>query len=214
METLYINLTWLFAVSSLFLWSNVCADAVQRKLFVENYGKFTGFSYGTQQIAFASSLLAYIMPGILGIQTTNSYVFEIMSLFYFALAEFLFWVKQNFGAALVVQAGVVFFFLIGILYECESGAQSVHFKLIYTIGRIPLFIYLTLYLTGIMTCQRDAGQKKKFYRELGRFSDANNAHIHANFLAFAVVPQLESQIVHKSEYFYREEITVDPAFPN
>jgi hypothetical protein len=173
--------SWLFGLCSLFLWSNLCADAQQRQLFVAHYGKFSGFSYGTQQIIYVIALLAYFVPSVVGYQTTVSLAFELLSFAYFALAELLFWVKQNFRWASVLQLTAVAHLLAGVIYECIVGEQTVHYKLGYALFRLPLLLYFLFYAISVQSFHQNYGQDKpKFYREHGRFSDFSAQHINAN----------------------------------
>lgn len=175
--------SWLFGLFSLFLWSNLCADAQQRQLFVTHYGKFSGFSYGTQQIFYFIALMAYFVPSVVGYQTTVSLVFELLSLAYFALAELMFWVKQNFRWASVLQLTALMHLLAGIGYECMVGEQTLHYKAVYVLLRLPLVLYFLFYTVSVQSFHQNYGQDKpKFYREHGRFSDHSAQHINANAL--------------------------------
>ena len=189
--------SWLFALFCLFLWSNLCADAQQRQLFVTHYGKFSGFSYGNQQIFYFIALVVYFVPSMFGYQTTLSLVFEVLSLLYFAAVELLFWVKQNFRWASVLQVAALALLIAGIVYECVVGPQDLHYKLAYACLRAPLLLYFLFYAMSIQTYHQNYGQDKpKFYREHGRFSDFSTQHINANAI---FVPS--EVIVPKGELF-------------
>jgi hypothetical protein len=176
-----LHWSWLFALFCLFLWSNLCADAQQRQLFVTHYGKFSGFSYGTQQIFYFIALVVYFVPSMFGYQTTLSLVFEVLSLLYFAAVELLFWVKQNFRWASVLQVTAVVLLIAGVVYECIQGPQDSHYKAAYVVMRAPLVLYFLFYAVSIQTYHQNYGtDKPKFYREHGRFSDYNTQHINAN----------------------------------
>jgi hypothetical protein len=154
---------------------------VQRQLFVTHYGKFSGFSYGTQQIFYFSALIIYFVPTVFGYQTTESLVFELFSLLLFAGAELAFWVKQSFRWAVAFQLAALSQLSVGIAYECWVGQQSAYYKSVYAAFRLPLLLYFLFYTVSLQAYHQSYGQDKpKFYRENGRFSDFNTQHINAN----------------------------------
>jgi hypothetical protein len=171
---------WIFVLSTLFLWSNLCADAQQRQLFVNHYGKFSGLNYGTQQLFYGFALLVYMLSSLVGYQTNTSWAFELLSLTCFALAELVFWIKQVFRWATILQLAALTHLTFGVVYECFAGPQTWNYKLIYSLGRAPLLLYFLFYLLSIQSYQITAEQKPKLYREQGRFTDFNSAHINAN----------------------------------
>lgn len=198
------NWSWLFGLLCLFFWSNLCADATQRQLFAQHYGKFSGFSYGTQQSFYLFALLTYFVPSMLGYQTTISMSFELMSLFYFAVTEATFWVKQNFRWATLMQLLTILLLISGLACEFIIGSQDMHYKLLYIAMRLPLLFYFIFYFVSIQSFHQTHGpDKAKFYRESGRFSDFNSVHINANAL---FVPS--DVIVPRTDLFKRVTIKV------
>lgn len=190
--------SWLFGLLSLFLWSNVCGDALQRQLFVNHYGKFSGFSYSTQQFFYIVALISYFVPSMFGYQTNVSFGFELLSLFYFALVELLFWVKQSFRWAGILQLSALMHLCIGVLWEFFVGTQDQTYKILYAILRMPLEMYFVFYFLTIQTYLRYSLEKPTLYREHGRFTDFNSTHVNAN--SVFVLPN-EGVVVRKHAMF-------------
>jgi hypothetical protein len=195
---------WIFVFVALFLWSNLCADAQQRQLFVSHYGKFSGLNYGTQQVFYASALLVYMASSAFGYQTNVSWAFEVLSLLCFAATELLFWVKQSFRWAVILQLSAATQLLFGIVYECLIGLQGWHYKFVYSIGRTPLLLYFLFYLVSVQSYQILVDQKPKLYREQGRFTDFNCAHVNVNDIFAPKIPIL-TPVVHKTALFAKPQ---------
>jgi len=193
--------SWLFGLLSLFLWSNVCADSHQRQLFVNHYGKFSGFSYTTQQLFYVVALVSYFVPSMFGYQTNVSFGFELMSLLYFALVELLFWVKQSFRWAGIIQLSALLHLCIGVAWEYFVGDQSQSYKLLYAALRLPLELYFVFYFLTIQTYLRYSLEKPVLYREYGRFTDFNSTHINANQLF--VPPSTDGVVIRRNAMFQR-----------